>query len=113
MKQITAIVQPHMLGSVLKALHACGHFPGVTVSHCEGQGRGRGQDGQYVAEPDTLFLKKRSQIVLFCGDDACDHLVEVIQAAAHTGHSGDGMIAVCELTRVVRIHSGQEQGQAV
>lgn len=113
MKRITAIFQPHMLGKVLHALHACEHFPGVTVNDCEGDGRGRGPGGHYVTSQETLFMKEHKQIDLFCADDVCDHLVEVIQKAAHTGNNGDGIIAVCELTHVVRIHSGQEQDQAL
>lgn len=113
MKQITAFVQAHVLHRVLKALHECEHYPGVTVSDCEGDGRGRGQSGKYVATTDTLFLKERKRLDLFCADSVCDHLVEVIQRAAHTGKQGDGMIAVSELARVIRIHSGQEQDEAV
>lgn len=45
MKEIKAIIQPHMLTRVMDALHALPHFPGVTVSDCQGQGRGRGAGG--------------------------------------------------------------------
>lgn len=113
MKQITAFVQAHLLQRILKALHDCEHYPGVSVSDCLGDGRGRGAGGKYVAATDTLFLKERKRLDLFCADPVCDSLVKVIQRAAHTGQPGDGMIAVSELTRVIRIHSGQEQDEAV
>lgn len=33
MKQITAIIQPHMLGKVEHALHALPHFPEIGRAH--------------------------------------------------------------------------------
>jgi nitrogen regulatory protein PII len=38
MKEIKAIIQPHMLTKVMEALHALPHFPGITISDCRGQG---------------------------------------------------------------------------
>jgi nitrogen regulatory protein P-II 1 len=53
------------------------------------------------------------RLELFCADAVCDHLVEVIRKAAHTGNAGDGVIAVTDLDRVARIRTGQEQDEAV
>lgn len=114
MKEIKAIIQPHMLNKVMSALHALAHFPGVTISDCQGQGRGRGKGGHFEASsPDAVFLSKRVKLEIFCADSACDDLVRVIQTAAHTGNPGDGVIMVAELPRVVRIRTGQEQDEAV
>ncbi|NUM55218.1 MAG: P-II family nitrogen regulator [Candidatus Hydrogenedentes bacterium] len=113
MKHILAVIQPHMLQRVVRRLHECTHYPGMTISDCDGDGRGRGPDGHYVATMESLFLKPRKRIEIFCGDDVCDHLVETIREAAHTGNSGDGIIAVTEMTRAVRIHTGQQQDNAL
>ena len=113
MKEIKAVIQPHMLAKVMEALHAVPHFPGITVSDCQGQGRGRGTGGQFEATQETIFFKKMTKLELFCADEVCDDLVEIIQAAAHTGNSGDGVIMVADLPRVVRIRTGQEQDEAV
>jgi nitrogen regulatory protein P-II 1 len=53
MKEIKAIIQPHMLGKVMDALHALPHFPGATVSDCQGQGRGRGTGGHFEATSEN------------------------------------------------------------
>lgn len=113
MKEIKAIIQPHMLTKVMDALHAVPHFPGATVSDCQGQGRGRGTSGQFEATQESVFFKKMTKLELFCADAACDDLVEVIQVAAHTGNPGDGVIIVADLPRVVRIRTGAEQDEAV
>ena len=45
MKEITAIIQPHTVSRVMRALYALPHFPGVTLLDAHGQGRGRGAGG--------------------------------------------------------------------
>jgi nitrogen regulatory protein P-II 1 len=113
MKEIKAVLQPHVLTRVMEALHSLPHFPGATVSDCQGQGRGRGKGGSYVPNEETIFFSKKSKLEIFCADALCDEFVDVIQRAAHTGHPGDGVIMVADLHRVVRIRTGEEQDEAV
>ena len=113
MKKIEAIIQPHLLHRVMQALHALAHFPGVTVSDCQGQGRGRGAGGHYEPTTDSVFFKKMTKLELFCSDAAAADLMDAIRRAAHTGNPGDGLIAVSDLSHVVRVRTGQEQDAAV
>ena len=113
MKEIKAIIQPHMLSRVLEALHALPHFPGVTVSECHGQGRGRGTGGQFEATQEEVFLRQMTKVELWCGDAVAEEFVRTIRQAAHTGNPGDGIVTVTELSRVVRIRSGEEADAAV
>lgn len=113
MKEIRAIVRTDALHRILNALHECEHFPGVTLSPCEGQRRGRGPGGKYVATEESLDFRAMRLMMLFCTDDACEHLVSVIRKAAHTGNAGDGLVIVADVERVVRIRSGEEQDSAV
>ena len=113
MKEIKAILQPHILNRVMDALHDCEHFPGATISDCQGQGRGSGSGGHYVATQESIFLAKRVKLEILCTDSVSDHLVQVIRKAAHTGNSGDGVISVADIARVVRVRTGKEQDEAV
>lgn len=113
MKEIKAVLQPHALNRVMDALHALPHFPGATVSDCQGQGRGRGQQGKFMANEDTIFFAKKCKLEIFCADALSDEIVQVIQRAAHTGNAGDGVIMVADLPRVVRIRTAEEQEEAV
>ena len=113
MKEIKAIIRPHMLTRVMEALHALPHFPGVTVSDCQGQGRGRGSGGGYEATEETIYFPKMAKLELFCEDTVCDGIVEVIRRAAHTGSTDDGVIAVIDLPRVISIRTSEEQEKAV
>lgn len=112
MKAITAIIQPHMLDKVMAALHALPHFPGVTVSDCHGQGRGRGPGGHYQPDAYDEFYARRTRLEIWCNDAQCDALAEAIQRHAYTGNPGDGMVLVADLQRVIRIRTGQQQQEA-
>ena len=113
MKEIKAVIQPHMFTKVMEALHAIPHFPGATVSECEGQGRGRGQGGKYVPTVQSIFLNKMTKLEIICSDDICDELARAIQHAARTGNPGDGLVVVLDVPGVVRIRTGHEQDEAV
>ncbi|WP_428937742.1 P-II family nitrogen regulator [Fontivita pretiosa] len=113
MKEIKAIIQPHMLSKVMDALHNCEHFPGATISDCQGQSRGRGKGGHYEPTAESIFFAKKVKLEIVCSDNVCDQLVGVVQKAAHTGNPGDGLIVVADLTRVARIRTAQEQDEAV
>ncbi|HMB57075.1 MAG TPA: P-II family nitrogen regulator, partial [Arenimonas sp.] len=45
--------------------------------------------------------------------DQLDRVVEAIQSAANTGKIGDGKIFVYELERVMRIRTGELDGDAL
>lgn len=113
MKEIKAIIQPHLLNRVMDALHGCAHFPGVTITDCQGQGRGRGKGGHFEATQDSIFFAKKVKLEIYCTDDVCDHLVGVIGKAAHSGNPGDGVIGVANVDRVSRIRTDKEQDEAV
>jgi nitrogen regulatory protein P-II 1 len=113
MKEVKAIIQPHMLSKVMKALHALPHFPGMTVSDVRGQGRGRGAGGAFKITEDSIDYHCKVMLDIFCADDAAESLAAEIQKAAHTGLSGDGCVVITSLDRVVRIRTGEMQEKAV
>src|SRR5215207_3743100 len=108
MKEIRAIIQPHMLRRVIEALHELPHFPGCTVSDTFGQGRGRGAGGEFISDMEDLFFHKKKLLTVFAASEAAEHITKVIQTAAHTGNPGDGLIVVSDVDRVIRIRSGEQ-----
>ena len=113
MKEVKAIVQSHVVSKVLDALRALPRFPGVTISACEGLGRGRGEGGRFEPTVDNFHLAQHAKIEVFCSDAETETVVRAIQRAAHTGQPGDGVLMIVDLVSVVRIRSGQEQQEAV
>ena len=104
MKEIKAIIHPHMLRGTSQALHATlPHFNGLTVSDCKGQGRGGGVDDPPPSEAVLDFaVKTKLGAVLPTTGRHVEPLVETIRAAAHTGRPGDGIIMVADLPLVLR-----------
>jgi nitrogen regulatory protein P-II 1 len=113
MKQITAIIQPHMLSKVEHALHALPHFPGYSLLRAKGHGRGRAAGHAY--HPTEWDLDAHDKVALFilCSEPLAPLIVDAIRQSAHTGLPGDGVIAVCEASDVVRIGTGERGDDAV
>ena len=113
MKEIKAILQPHIVSRVVRALHELPHFPGFTLSDARGQGRGRGAGGSFKLTEDDIDYHRKVILEVVCADDLAASIAETIRQAAHTGNKGDGIILVSELREVIRIRSGEKQDQAV
>ena len=103
MKMITAIIQPHMEGRVVRALHELPRFPGFTIHEVRGQGRGRGTGGSFRLNEYNLFYHKKLALEVVCEDDLVEEICTVILANAHTGHKGDGIVTVSEIHSLRRI----------
>ena len=112
MKMIVAILQPHRLDTVREALAGVG-VHGMTASEAQGFGRQGGHKEIYRgAEYDIHFVPK-VKIEVAVSDDDEDRAVEAIQTAAQTGRIGDGKIFVLEVSRAVRIRTGEEGEEAL
>ena len=112
MKEIKTIIDPGMLSKVMTALHSLPHFPGVTVSDANGQGRGEGPGGRYVA-PISWAFSKKVKLEIFCADAACDELVRVIANAARDGEVSHGIIVVIDVNSAIRVRTGEKQEEAL
>ena len=113
MKEIKAILQPHVLARVIHALHELPHFPGLTVLDAAGQGRGRGNNGEFVLNDESLFFHKKKLLEIVADDALAPQIVEIIRQTAHTGTHGDGLILVTDIETAVRIRTGEVRGEAL
>ncbi len=112
MKQITAIVKPFKLDDVKDALLAIG-IAGMSITDIRGHGRQKGHTELYRgAEYNVDFIPKIS-ITTVVDDEQVDAVIEAIKDAAGTGKIGDGKIFVTHVERVVRIRTGEEDGDAL
>ena len=113
MREIVAVVQPHMVSQVVHALHALEHFPGLTLLDCRGQGRGRGEGGAYQVIEEDIDYHRKVMLLIVCADALVPTMVETIRRTAHTGTHGDGVILVRPLAQTVRIRTGEQDDAAV
>src|SRR5688572_12837231 len=112
MKLITAIIKPFKLDDVKTALKGAG-VQGMTVSEVQGFGRQAGHTEVYRgAEYQVDFVPKVKLEVLADEPDA-ERVAEVIATAAQTGKIGDGKIWITDVDRIVRIRTGERDGDAL
>ena len=112
LKLITAIVKPHKLDDVKDALKAVG-VQGLTVHEARGFGRQGGHSETYRGAEYTIDFVPKTRIEIVVDDDSTDSIVEAIRAAAATGKIGDGKIWVSEISRLVRVRTGEEGHDAL
>lgn len=113
MKQIKAIIRPHVFSRVVHALHELPHFPGLTVIDVVGQGRGRGKGGEFVLTEESLFFHRNKQIEMVAPDELAEQVIELIQKTAQTGAHGDGVITITDVSQCFRIRTGEAKEQAL
>ena len=106
MKLVTAIVKPFKLDDVKEALRGLG-VAGMTVSEVQGFGRQRGHTEVYRGAEYTIDFVPKVRVEVLT-DDANEHtIVDAIVAAARTDKIGDGKIWVTEVSKVVRVRTGE------
>ena len=112
MKLITAIVKPFKLDDVKDALKAAG-VQGITVSEVRGFGRQGGHSETYRGAEYKIDFVPKVRLELVVDDGSVDAVIAAIKASAVTGKIGDGKIWVAEVSRLVRIRTGEEGPDAI
>jgi nitrogen regulatory protein PII len=112
MKMVTAIIKPFKLDDVREALSEV-NVTGITVSEVKGFGRQKGHTELYRGAEYVVDFLPKIKIEVAVTSDQCDRVVEAIQNAANTGKIGDGKIFVHDLDRVIRIRTGELDGDAL
>ena len=112
MKLIMAIIKPFKLDEVREALSALG-VQGMTVTEVKGYGRQKGHMEIYRgAEYAVSFLPKlKIEVAVMVA--MAEAVIEAISSKAKTGQIGDGKIFVTLLEQVVRIRTGETDGDAL
>ena len=113
MKQIIAIIKPAAVERVKHALHELGHFPGFTLLHVHGESRGRAPGHAYAPVEWDFEEHDNAMMLMFCADEFAPAVIDAIRNAAHTGRPGDGVIAVSEISEMVRIRTDEHGAAAV
>ena len=112
MKMVMAIIKPFKLDDVREALSEVG-VTGVTVTEVKGFGRQKGHTELYRGAEYVVDFLPKIKLEVAVTSDQVDRVVEAIQGAANSGKIGDGKIFVNELERVMRIRTGELDGDAL
>jgi nitrogen regulatory protein PII len=112
MKLVTAIIKPFKLDDVRQALTSVG-IEGLTVTEVKGFGRQKGHTEIYRgAEYEVSFVPK-VRIDVVVKDSLVEPVIEAIVKAARTENIGDGKVFVSDVTRAVRIRTGEQNEEAI
>ena len=112
MHKVSIIVQLAKFETLKKALNDIG-VTGMTVTQVMGCGLQKGSGEKYRgAEVDaTLLPKVKVEVVV--SKIPVDKIIDTATKALYTGHIGDGKIFVYNVTRVVKIRTGEEDFAAL
>jgi nitrogen regulatory protein PII len=111
-KLITTIIKPFKVDDVKDALKSAG-VQGITVSEVKGFGRQGGHTETYRGSEYAIDFVPKVRMELVVDDAQVDSVVDAIRAAAATGKIGDGKIWITEVTRLIRIRTGEEGTDAI
>ena len=112
MKLVTAVIKPFKLDDVRQALAEVG-VQGITVTEVKGFGRQKGHTELYRGAEYVVDFLPKIKIEIAVADNLVERVVETILASANSGKIGDGKIFVYELERVMRIRTGELDGDAL
>jgi len=111
-KKVEAIIKPFKLDDVREALSEVG-ITGMTAIEVKGFGRQKGHTELYRGAEYVVDFLPKIKIELVVSDDQVEPCIEAITNAARTGKIGDGKIFVTEITKVVRIRTGELDNEAI
>src|SRR5512137_2357776 len=109
MKFIIAVIQPHKLDEVMKALENV-EVNLMTVSNVLGRGRQKGVTEVYRGAKEAGSLLKKIKLEIAVNEDFVEPTIQAIIKGARTGDMGDGKIFILDLPEVIRIGTGERGG---
>lgn len=112
MKLVTAVVRPHTLDDVMRAVTTAG-ARGLTVTQVRGFGQqyGHMSPGQPTDAEALVLPKIRIDVVV--NDELVATVTEAIAKSVSTGIIGDGKIWVSPVESALRIRTGDRDREAV
>jgi len=112
MKKIEAIIKPFKLDDVRQSLSEIG-ISGMTAIEVKGFGRQKGHTELYRGAEYVIDFLPKVKLDVVVNDDMVDSCVEAITNAARTGKIGDGKIFVSNVEKIIRIRTGETDGDAI
>jgi nitrogen regulatory protein P-II 2 len=112
MKLIIAMIQPHKLPDVKKALYDREVYK-MTVTNALGCGQQKGYTETYRGVVHEVNLLKKVRLEIAVNESFVQPTVDAIIKGARTGKIGDGKIFILDLPECIRIRTGERGGEAI
>ena len=104
MKEIRAYIQPFMLAKLTQTLLEIPHFPGMSVSDCDGFGRVK-----VVAGQEYMPFMPKKRIEIFAPNDQVEIIFDAIMTIANTRQHGAGKVYVLNVDESGIISTGERE----
>ena len=112
MKLVVAMIQPHKLPDVKKALYDAEIYK-MTVTNALGCGQQKGYTETYRGVIHDVNLLKKVRVEIAVNEDYVEPTIRAIIRGAKTGTIGDGKIFVMDLGECIRIRTGESGKVAI
>jgi len=112
MKLIIAMIQPHKLPDVKKALYDAEVYK-ITVTNALGCGQQKGYTETYRGVVQEVNLLKKIRLEIAVNENFVQPTIDAIIKGARTGNIGDGKILILDLPGCVRIRTGETGSVAI
>ncbi|MDX1948691.1 MAG: P-II family nitrogen regulator [Pirellulaceae bacterium] len=112
MIKIEAIVRHHKIDAIKEALVGLG-FHGMTVTEVRGFGRQKGQKETYRGAEYKIDFVPKIKLEIVVPKESGDKVIDAVVKAAQTGQIGDGKIFVSDVSRTIRIRTGETDKAAL
>ena len=112
MHKVSIIAKLSKFDQLKTALNDLG-VTGMTVTQVMGCGIQKGTTEKYRGVPVDSTLLPKIKVEVIVSKISVDSVVEAAKKALYTGHIGDGKIFVYNVTRVVKIRTGEEDFAAL
>src|SRR6201992_1367623 len=112
MKVVMAVIKPYKLDEVRDALTKIG-VQGLTVTEVKGYGRQKGHTEIYRGAEYAVSFLPKLKLEVAVKSEMAETVIDAITSKAKTGQIGDGKIFVTPIEQVVRIRTGETDGDAL
>lgn len=112
MKLVIAYIKPERLNAVKQALYEAQVFK-MSVTNALGCGEEHGYREDYRGTGIEVDLLKKVRLEIAVNENFVEATIAAIIAGARTGKVGDGKIFITDLSRCIRIRTGEEGRPAI
>ena len=112
MHKVTIIARLSRFDSLKRALNEVG-VTGMTVTQVMGCGIQKGSSEKYRGVPVDSTLIPKVKVEVIVSKIPVEKIIETAKRALYTGHIGDGKIFVYNVTKVVKVRTGEEDYEAL
>lgn len=112
MKDVRAMVRTDCVPRLARALQEAGAIR-LYASEVHALGAGVDPEDYEVSANEGEAHTRKAEVEFLCPTESVDELLEVVRDCARTGHRGDGLIIVSDVTAVVNIRTGDRSRLAL